>query len=108
MAGFVGTLTLRPRRSPRQVGPRRRGRTCSAHTLEGEIMRYRPLATLVILTAVSGASAGAQHFTGANKVKALPTPVRLDNAGRFQSTFAKVGDDIFIAGQPTERGLREL
>lgn len=71
-------------------------------------MRYRPLATLVILTAVSGASAGAQHFTGANKVKALPTPVRLDNAGRFQSTFAKVGDDIFIAGQPTERGLREL
>jgi protein tyrosine phosphatase (PTP) superfamily phosphohydrolase (DUF442 family) len=34
--------------------------------------------------------------------------VVLDNTGLFQAKFARVGDDMFLAGQPTENGLREL
>jgi len=39
---------------------------------------------------------------------AVAEPVILDTTGLFQARFARVGADIFIAGQPTERGLREL
>ncbi len=38
----------------------------------------------------------------------VPTPVAQEPTGLFQEKFTKVGDDLFIAGQPTERGLREL
>jgi len=38
----------------------------------------------------------------------LPAPVLQDTTGLFQAVFARVGADMFIAGQPTERGLREL
>ena len=37
-----------------------------------------------------------------------PDPVNLDIAGLFQGKFASVGDDLFIAGQPTEKALRQL
>lgn len=39
---------------------------------------------------------------------AIADPVILDTTGLFQARVARVGADIFIAGQPTERGLREL
>lgn len=71
-------------------------------------MRHRPGVTLVILATAAFASASAQKFTGTGKVGALAPPTKLENEGRFQSTFARVGEDVFIAGQPTERGLREL
>ena len=32
----------------------------------------------------------------------------LDTTGRFQAAAVRVGDDFFIAGQPTERALREM
>jgi protein tyrosine phosphatase (PTP) superfamily phosphohydrolase (DUF442 family) len=51
---------------------------------------------------------GAQQLTGAHPSAKVPAPVVLDNAGLFQDKFAQVGDDVFIAGQPTEKGLREL
>jgi len=38
----------------------------------------------------------------------LTAPVLGDTTGRFEAVFARVGEDMFIAGQPTERGLREL
>ena len=38
----------------------------------------------------------------------LTAPVLLDSTGLFQAVFARVGENIFIAGQPTERGLREM
>jgi len=38
----------------------------------------------------------------------VPNPVLLDHAGLFQDKYASIGDDMFIAGQPTERALREL
>lgn len=54
------------------------------------------------------ALATAQQFTGSHKLARLPAPVVLDNDGLFQAKFARVGDDIFVAGQPTEKGLRQL
>jgi uncharacterized protein (TIGR01244 family) len=48
---------------------------------------------------------------GAARQTSSPTvadPVILDTTGLFQARFARVGADVFIAGQPTERGLREL
>jgi uncharacterized protein (TIGR01244 family) len=39
---------------------------------------------------------------------AVPAPVLLDTAGMFLDKYARVGTDVFIGGQPTERALREL
>ena len=66
----------------------------------------RLVAVLVALTAVS-VPASAQRMTGAHPAGAIPSPELMDTTGLFNSRFAKVGDDLFIAGQPTERGLRE-
>jgi uncharacterized protein (TIGR01244 family) len=52
--------------------------------------------------------ADAQKLTGPNPTAAPPAPVTLDLTGLFQARFVKVGDDVFIGGQPTERALREL
>ena len=53
-------------------------------------------------------SASAQSVVGKNKTGPAPDPVILDITGLFQEKYASVGDDLFIAGQPTERALREL
>lgn len=50
----------------------------------------------------------AQSVVGKGKSGPVPDPVAHDIAGLFQDKFATVGDDMFIAGQPTERALREL
>jgi uncharacterized protein (TIGR01244 family) len=52
--------------------------------------------------------AGAQSVVGKNKTGPVPNPVNLDTTGMFQAKFVSVGDDMFIAGQPTEKALREL
>jgi uncharacterized protein (TIGR01244 family) len=52
--------------------------------------------------------AAAQKLTGAKPTGDVPAPIALDTLGMFQAKFAKVGDDVFIGGQPTERALREL
>ena len=38
----------------------------------------------------------------------IEAPTVLDTTGMFQARFVRVGGDIFIGGQPTERALREL
>src|SRR5947209_7262762 len=58
--------------------------------------------------ATCSAPAAAQRLTGANPTGPVPAPVALDTAGMFNSRFAKVGDDVFIGGQPTEKALRDL
>ena len=68
---------------------------------------------LVALTALAAISAmpnivSAQRLTGAQPSAAVPAPIALDTKGQFQDKFAKVGDDVFISGQPTEQGLRDL
>jgi uncharacterized protein (TIGR01244 family) len=63
---------------------------------------------LVLSLALIAAPAAAQKLTGPAPTATPPAPVILDTAGMFQAKFVKVGDDIFIGGQPTERALREL
>jgi uncharacterized protein (TIGR01244 family) len=64
-------------------------------------------AAVAFLTLLA-ADAAAQRLTGPKPASVLPAPVALDTTGMFLAKFARVGDDVFIGGQPTERGLREL
>ena len=52
--------------------------------------------------------AAAQSVVGKGKTGPAPDPVTLDTTGLFQAKFVSVGDDLFIAGQPTEKALRDL
>lgn len=52
--------------------------------------------------------ADAQTVVGRSAAGPVPDPVTLDPTGLFQAKFASVGDDLFIAGQPTEKALRDL
>ena len=66
---------------------------------------------LICFTATSAAMSGvcdAQRLTGPHPTGSVPAPVALDTRGLFQEKFARVGDDVFISGQPTEQGLRDL
>jgi uncharacterized protein (TIGR01244 family) len=66
------------------------------------------LAAVAAISAVMSGVSGAQHLTGPHPTGAVPAPVALDTHGQFQEKFASVGDDVFISGQPTDRGLRDL
>jgi len=71
----------------------------------------RVIITLAVITMVSTgvpAVSAAQHLTGLKPTGDVPAPVLLDAHGQFQAKFASVGDDVFISGQPTEQGLRDL
>jgi uncharacterized protein (TIGR01244 family) len=52
--------------------------------------------------------AHAQSVVGKDKTGPVPDPVTLDTTGMFQAKFVRVGDDLFIGGQPTEEALRKL
>src|SRR5688500_7018960 len=71
----------------------------------GNIMR---LVGFAAVSAVTSGVCDAQRLTGPNPTGNVPAPVALDTRGLFQDKFARVGDDMFIGGQPTERALREL
>jgi uncharacterized protein (TIGR01244 family) len=60
------------------------------------------------LTAVITLPAAAQNIVGKDKTGPVPNPINLDTTGLFQAKFVIIGDDMFIAGQPTEKALREL
>jgi uncharacterized protein (TIGR01244 family) len=69
------------------------------------VMRFAAAAAMAAL--IPNLSA-AQRLTGPKPTGDVPAPIALDTTGLFQAKFAKVGDDMFIGGQPTERALREL
>lgn len=72
-------------------------------------MRRTLTIAIALCAAVLAARPGeAQKFVRQDSVRALPAPVLLETAGMFQDRYAKVGDDLFVAGQPTERALREM
>lgn len=72
-------------------------------------MRNRNSIAAVLAALLLGTSgAGAQRLVKQEAIKSVPAPVILDNAGMFQDKYARVGDDFLIAGQPTERALREM
>ena len=60
------------------------------------------------MSAAMSGVCGAQRLTGPNPTGDVPAPVALENGGRFQAKFVGVGSDVFISGQPTEQGLRDL
>jgi uncharacterized protein (TIGR01244 family) len=60
------------------------------------------LAVSVVFPAV------AQSVVGKDRTGNMPNPVSLDTTGLFQAKFVSVGDDMFIAGQPTPKALRDL
>jgi uncharacterized protein (TIGR01244 family) len=60
------------------------------------------------MSVVTSGVCGAQRLTAANPTGNVPAPVELETRGLFQDKFARVGEDVFIGGQPTERALREL
>src|ERR1700759_4343369 len=62
------------------------------------------VATLVLAAQV----AQGQKLAKDGPITNLPAPVALDTTGMFQAKFVRLGDDIFIGGQPTEKALRDL
>ena len=74
------------------------------------MMKHRATFTAVVLSilAVAPRAGAAQKFTKPGPIMALTAPVMLDTTGLFLERAARVGEDIFVTGQPTERGLREL
>ncbi len=65
------------------------------------------IAALCLALALAEGSA-AQRLTGSQPLSTLPVPVLLDTTGMFSARAARVGDDLFITGQPTPKALREL
>src|SRR3954470_3525220 len=74
--------------------------------MSGSTMRIYGIGAMMF-SAFAGVS-GAQHVAGASSKADVPNPVAMDTHGQFQDKLARVGDDVFISGQPTEKGLREL
>ncbi len=74
-------------------------------------MRRNPALRLAVAAAMAASiphPCVAQRLTGAKPTGGVPAPIALDTTGMFQAKFAKIGDDMYIGGQPTERALREL
>ena len=66
------------------------------------------LSAFTVMLAVLSSVCSGQRLTGPHPTGDVPAPVALDTHGLFQEKFARVGDDVFISGQPTEQGLRDL
>ena len=66
------------------------------------------IALAVAATFILSSPGAAQKLVGRDSIRSLPAPALLDSAGLFQAVYASVGDDLFIAGQPTEGALREM
>jgi uncharacterized protein (TIGR01244 family) len=72
-------------------------------------MSHRTLVAVTVAALVVSAGVGnAQKLVGRDALPSVPAPVLLPTAGMFQDRYAKVGEDVFIAGQPTEKALREM
>jgi uncharacterized protein (TIGR01244 family) len=71
-------------------------------------MRHIALAVATAATLIVPATGTAQQVAGPDQIRTLPAPVILDTTGMFLARYARVGDDVFIAGQPTPDALREM
>ena len=64
---------------------------------------------LLLLVLSTGLAAQEANVAGKNPAKGVPAPVRLDSELKgFQDRVAKVGDDLYVSGQPSEKALQEL
>jgi uncharacterized protein (TIGR01244 family) len=66
------------------------------------------ITSAVVATLILSSGSAAQTTGRQAPIHSLPAPVLLDTTGMFLERYARVGDDLFIAGQPTERALREM
>jgi uncharacterized protein (TIGR01244 family) len=74
-------------------------------------MRTSASAALIVCLAASATAPlalQAQQFTHDDRITSVSAPVRYDTTGKFRANYVSVGEDMFITGQPTEAGLREL
>jgi uncharacterized protein (TIGR01244 family) len=69
------------------------------------LFRASALAVSIVTLALPAAG---QRIVGTAQAGPAADPILLPNEGLFQARFASVGDDLFIAGQPTEAAMREL
>jgi len=69
-------------------------------------MRTTTLAVLVATTVA--ATLPAQSLVGRKPIRAVPSVSLLETDGMFLQRYAKVGDDLVIAGQPTEKALHVM
>ena len=74
------------------------------------MMTRRAIITAIVsgALAVAPRAGAAQQFTRRAPITAVSAPVILDTTGLYLERAARVGEDIFVTGQPTERALREL
>ena len=68
---------------------------------------HRTLLSFAVFALLS-APAVAQKMPGPHPAPEIPAPQLLETTGVLLQRFAKVGDDLFITGQPKQAGLREL
>ncbi len=71
-----------------------------------ELLARRMLVTGLVGACIVSSAKGQQ--ASPSKPGVAPALVALDTTGMFQAKFSAAGDNLFIAGQPTERGLREM
>ena len=71
-------------------------------------MMSRTLLATSAAAMLAASAADAQRMVRQDEIRTVPVPTLLATDGMFQDRYAKVGDDLFIAGQPTEKALREL
>ena len=71
-------------------------------------MRSLKIGVVLGVVAFAPAIVSAQQFTRGDSISKVNEPVVLNNDKLFQDRFVKVGEDMFVAGQPTELGLREM
>ena len=74
------------------------------------IRQPTPMKTAYIVIAASlvASSLEAQKVVGRQTLRSAPSLTLLDTTGMFQERYARVGDDFFIGGQPTEKALRAM
>src|SRR5688500_9114372 len=67
------------------------------------------LSTRVLtVSSLAAALMAVPALTDAQRPAAVPFPQKIDIGNSYQSTAARVGDNLLITGQPTAAALREL
>ena len=71
------------------------------------MIRTAPVVALLV-SFILASPVEAQRFVKQQSITTIGAPTLLDTTGMFRDRYARVGEDLFIAGQPTEKALREM
>lgn len=72
------------------------------------MLRLSAAARAVLLIALIPSSTLAQGTPSPSPTAFPPAPVSLDTAGMFRGSAVRIGESLYISGQPTEAALRQL